>query len=283
MKYDEIKVFTFKEKDAVRRLTSRCSDRCKTDRDFDNVLLLIDGIEYRLAYKKEDADKMGIEYTHWSKFKAPMAKYPCYVEFECGWVAIVLDWFSAPHSINVITGMGHRVIENNNKNNYDMKPYFDIEKKPVRLFGKSGVNKYTRKALVAGLMALNCNHEQICAYYKGSPEKQLRTNIKSMMRNKEVIKMATEEVKNALADLGITPEYILKGMNKAIDLAEKKGRVDVLVTAWDKLATYAGFYDKDTKTKTNAIEFTSSTTDLQTLQEDIQKVKLVQQQEVKDE
>ena len=95
--------------------------------------------------------------------------------------------------------------------------------------------------------------------------------------------MATEEVKNALADLGITPEYILERFQTALDMAEKKGRVDVLVTGLDKLATYAGFYDKDTKTKTNSIEYSQSTTDLQSLEEDVKKVKLVQQQEVSDE
>ena len=57
----------------------------------------------------------------------------------------------------------------------------------------------------------------------------------------------------------------------------------MLVTGLDKLATYAGFYDKDTKTKTNSIEYSQSTTDLQSLEEDVKKVKLVQQQEVSDE
>ena len=264
MDYDQIRVFTFKQKDALTRLHSRVSN-LNVAKEFDTVIVDVEGTEYIMAYKKEDADEKGIEYVHWSAFNPYTAKYPCYIEFECGWVGLVLDWFTAPQSVNIITALGHRVLRTKTKNSVGIKPYFDIDKKPLRVFEKKQINKHTRKALVAGLMALNCTHEQICAYFKGSKEKLLRTNIKSMMRKKEVIKMATEEVKNALADLGITPEYILKGMNKAIDLAEKKGRVDVLVTAWDKLATYAGFYDKDTKTKTNAIELTSSTTDLQCL------------------
>ena len=279
----KIKVYTIKEKTENRTLINKINRIMDSPRDFSSVMMVVDGKEMRMAYTKEEADSIGLEYIHYSKLDVYTACFPLYMEFACGWIALVLDWFTAPISINVVTPMGFReLVWKRHKigESFEHKPYFDVAKIPLYFKRMTGKAVFTKKAMVAGLMACNCDVEQITKYFQHLPVANLRNKIKATMKDKEVIKLATETVKRALEDKGITPEWIIEQMCEAMELSKKTKNSRSLVDAVKEMANWTGFNEKNTKTNVKELEFTNYHEDMKNLTSDTNKVKMVEKKEI---
>lgn len=279
----KIKVYTMKEKTENRTLIKKINRIMDSPRDFSSVMMVVDGKEMRMAYTKEEADSIGLEYIHYSELDVYTAYFPLYMEFACGWIALVLDWFTAPRSINVVTPMGFRELKterNKISECFEHKPYFDIAKIPLYFKRMTGKAVFTKKAMVAGLMACNCDVEQIAKYFQHLPVSNLRNKIKATMKDKEVIKLATETVKRALEDKGITPEWIIEQMQEAMELSKKTKNSRSLVDAVKEMANWTGFNEKTTKTNIREIEATNYHEDMKNLTSDTNKIKLVEKKEI---
>ena len=278
--YSQVRIFTLKQKNDMRNLTAKAYKLVDLDNDLSQLMMELDGKQWRVAYREDEAKLVNLSYVHWRDTDPAHMEYPCYVQYECGWIALTIDWFSTPMTLNLVTALGHRILSSKSTRAGNIKPYFDIMKRPITLQKAYGANVYTKKALVAGLMACNCNLDQIAQYFKYLPGTNQRRKIKTYMAKKEVIKMATEEVKQALGELGITPEYIINQMKEALEYAKKTKNAKALVEGVKEMANWTGFNDKDTKTKTQAIELIDYHKDLATLETETKKVKLIETKEV---
>lgn len=67
-----------------------------------------------MAYTKDEAKDIGLAYYHWSD-DLNEKEFPCYVEFECGFIALCFSIFRVGSCYQVVTCLGYRTVHKNQK------------------------------------------------------------------------------------------------------------------------------------------------------------------------
>ena len=276
--------YSYKAKQQVHRVAQKVTSLVGQI-GFTEAFCEYEGKEYRICYKEEDAIAEGIQFVSCYALNLDKLEYPCYVQFEDKYVALCVDWFSSQLGDYIVTFMGFRLI--NSRVNKGHKPYFDINNKPATLGYRDRQSVRHKRDMIANLMAHNCNLEQICAYFKHDKSSFKRSNIKRLMATKKVKEMATEQVKEVMKNMGITPETILKEFQFLVKTAKEMAiernnpvALKVMGETLANLANYIGFNDKDTTTEKRTLELVDYHEDMKELTSETQKIKMIEEREV---
>ena len=248
----------------------------------EKALLKYDDEIYRMAYSKEEADSIGLDYHDYRDAKWENLSFPCYVLFEDNWVGLCLYIVRVTSHISVITALGERVVDaprNKEHTNKQIKSYFDLNNKPASLTSRR-LGGMTKSIMIARLMSAGCNVQQIEQYFANDPTLRRKQKILKIMKKKEVKAMASKMAREALRERGIDPDFVIDMTIEALEMIKAKKDTRSFVTLIQETADWTGFKDKETETTTDTLELIDYNKDLKTLTESKKTAKLTHEAEV---
>jgi len=292
VKWDEIvPIITSEDRTKVRKMFARFTPIAHKS-TFSKIKIDYRGKEYVVAYTKEEADRLGIEYKYYKDLIRKTNTFPMYVLFDddlvgiCFYIYIIGKWKA------VVTALGFRMIHYDSKFDMDhpgklkkvIPPcYFDVNNQPFNLSLTGAESSKTKKQLIAMLLAYGCSTKQIAAYFTQDERLTKLATIKTICNNKEVRQMANKFVKDVLAERGITPDKVLDYYEEAIEMAKKSKNAKAFIEICRDFAKWTGFDDKETQTQQNMIEATNYHEDMAKLTKSQETIKLTQQKEIANE
>ena len=248
----------------------------------EKALIKFDETIYRMAYRKEEADRIGLDYHDYRDAKWESLSFPCYVLFEDNWVGLCLYITNLIHKVSVITALGERVVDaprNKEHANKKIKSYFDLNNKPACLTSRK-LGGMTKSIMIARLMSAGCNVQQIEQYFANDPTLRRKQKILKIMKKKEVKAMASKMAREALRERGIDPDFVIDMTIEALEMIKAKKDTRSFVTLIQETADWTGFKDKETETTTDTLELIDYNKDLKTLTESKKTAKLTHEAEV---
>ena len=276
MDWESIRFLDGKERNRVRAAVNRI--KVDSEEALKVAVIECEGVVYRMAYTKEEADSINLVYYHWTDdFTSDM--FPCYIQYECGYIGITFDMFKCGSGYQVVTCLGYRTIRDKRDGRQCKPPYLDPNKMPANVNAYSEVDKRTMADILANLIASGCTLDQVTQYFANNKFIGRRYRIKQWMKRKDIRLMATKQVKSVLDSLGYSDQRVVELLGEAIDLAKKTKNAKALMEAVREVAIWRGFNDKDTETVERTAEITDYHKDMQKLEESKRTVKLIEKTE----
>jgi len=231
-----------------------------------------DGITTYQVYRQEEADKEGIEYKHWKD--ADKGEYGV---SDDGYVAKVISRreYDSNHDIkNIYVRFPWGYTFYNPK--YPTKKLKASGRKSNTTFtGKSRIEVQSgqdKLKNLAAMFALKPDYDLAVDWALGSTTPEERRRWKRTMKSEVFKQMVREELQKLLSDHGLTEDYTLELLSSTISKAKDKGDVTNLLRAVENLQDMHGMKDKHLVKTTDKIEATNTTTLIDDIREEEQKL-----------
>lgn len=228
-------------------------------------------------YKKEEAVKENISFTHWKK-----AKEGEYCISDDDYVAEVLkrkEYESDRNQPTLYIRTPYGYIMHNPKYK-SQKFYAEGRSTPWTLTGKPALEVQSRserwKNLALAYVSTNFDADLAIDMVMGQTTPQQRRRWKRRIRTEEFKKVVREELDVLLKDSGKDREYVMDLLEEAIQMARDKKDVTNMMRATEKLMSLHGMDDKDTIKTTRQIEGVSTKKLIADVLEEEQKLKLTE-------
>lgn len=249
---------------------------------FQDAEVIYMGQKFKVAYTKEQADKLNIPYKHWKDVR--VFDLPAYVLFADNWVGLCFKAISMQWTLMLVTPIGDRMLYRKASRGgkiTPLDPYFDILNAPVNFDIRQKLIKmpYNKKLILSQLMAKGCTMRELSVYFFKHLKPAKRKYFKTMMESQEVKAMATDAVKQALDRAGLSEDYVIEMAKNAEKMAIENRNVKALVDLIREVAEWTGFHDKNVVKTSESAEMIDYEKDLLTAKETEKSIKLVKKTE----